>query len=385
VNAIALSYLLLAAQMGLYGVLWSLTAWLVRSERLTGLLGAAYSLCWAGALALFALRGTLTPWLTYTGADVLVLCGFTLLWGRAYCFDRGRFPWRRWSLVTLLGALLLIWAGPAPEHMGLRLLLLALFSGVSGFLMICYSARPLRQQLGTPLSWLICLLGLAAILAWGERIMMAQSLPIPAQDFVYPSSHNILALLVIWLLTIALQLGQLFMVVLRNTRKLNDLSVRDALTQLLNRRGFEARWRELPAASRSLLLIDVDHFKQVNDRHGHDVGDRVLCHLARQFTDHMGPSATLARIGGEEFAILLPGEDIANAHGRAEYLRSQIAATPLPSEQGTLHVTVSIGVATSQGECLFELLKQADLALYLAKRRGRNCVASQQDLAAQMS
>jgi diguanylate cyclase len=385
VNAIALSYLLLAAQMGLYGILWSLTAWLVRSERLTGLLGAAYSLCWAGALALFAQRGTLPPWLSYTGADVLVLCGFTLLWGRAYCFDQGRFPLRRWSLVTLLGVLLLIWAGPAPERMGLRLLLLALFSGVSSFLMICYSARSLRQQVGTPLSWLICMLGLAAMLAWGERLLMAQSLPIPTQDFVYQSSHNIAALLVIWLITIALQLGQFFMVVLRNTRKLNELSVRDTLTQLLNRRGFEARWQELTTLPRSLLLIDVDHFKQVNDRHGHDVGDRVLCHLAQIFRNHLGAQACLARVGGEEFAILLPGEDLANAHGRAEYLRSQIAATPLHSEQGPLHVTVSIGVAACQGGSLSDLLKQADLALYLAKRRGRNRVACQQELAVQMS
>lgn len=384
-NGIALSYLLLAAQMGLYAVLWTLTAWLVRSERLTCLLGAAYSLCWAAALVLFARRGALDPWLSYTGADILVLCGFTLLWGRAYRFDRGRFPLLRWLTMTLLGALLLLWVGPSLPQSHLRLLLLALFSGVSGFLMICYSARPLSQQLGAPLSGLLSLLGLLAILAWGERLLMAQSLPLPSQAIHFRSHHSLVALLVIWLLATGLQLGQFFMVVLRNTRKLNELSLRDSLTQLLNRRGFETRWQAQTDPQRALLLIDVDHFKQVNDHHGHDTGDRLLCHLARLLQHHMGTPAILARVGGEEFAILLPGEDLANAHARAEYLRSQIAASPLICELGALRITVSIGVASGRGSSLADLLKQADLALYLAKRRGRNCVACQQELATQLN
>ncbi len=161
--------------------------------------------------------------------------------------------------------------------------------------------------------------------------------------------------------------------------ELADLVVRDAVTGLHNRRYAEQTLPQSLArcvAKRepmSIAIIDVDHFKDVNDTHGHPVGDRVLRELSGAMLDQV-PSSMLARVGGEEFLILLPGLTSEQAVARTERLRAACALASVSTREGDLHVTVSAGVATTSGSTrsVDELMEAADAALYRAKREGRN-------------
>jgi len=156
----------------------------------------------------------------------------------------------------------------------------------------------------------------------------------------------------------------------------------DHLTGIGNRRAFFdaaeselRRWHRLPRPI-SLLMLDVDHFKKINDSHGHPVGDEVLRHITRVMAATFRQVDVLARIGGEEFAVLLPSADLGNAQRAAERLRATLEAQPAPTDAGPVHCTVSIGIATMDADTpnVDALLKRADDALYAAKRSGCNQV-----------
>jgi diguanylate cyclase (GGDEF)-like protein len=160
--------------------------------------------------------------------------------------------------------------------------------------------------------------------------------------------------------------------------ELRDQAQRDPLTGLHNRRALVERFAEELAHHRAtaqplaLAVLDIDHFKRINDSHGHAAGDRVLCSLAREMCDALRASDTVYRTGGEEFALLLPGADAGNALRRVDALRERVAAAELGV--GGQPVTFSAGVAAvGPGlETLDALLQAADRALYAAKASGRN-------------
>lgn len=170
--------------------------------------------------------------------------------------------------------------------------------------------------------------------------------------------------------------------VLEQLRQLQDLAARDFLTGLFNRRHFFARGRQLVSEARemglpiSVAILDIDHFKRLNDRHGHDGGDKALTAVART----LGVMAErgfnlLARIGGEEFAIIFPGADLDEAERLCGDIRAAIAGAPLVINGETLPLTVSIGVAALMPDAMLETcLGQADEALYVAKQDGRDRV-----------
>ena len=154
----------------------------------------------------------------------------------------------------------------------------------------------------------------------------------------------------------------------------------DAQTGLRNRRYFEGALRAYvqefarAGVGLGLILIDLDHFKQVNDRHGHDIGDKVLKEAGRQMSDLMGDHDVAARIGGEEFAVLTRAESRESLMALAERLRKTIAGIEVASEAGPVQTTASFGIATTL-ETLFtdsDLFQKADERLYAAKRSGRN-------------
>src|SRR5262249_43276612 len=126
----------------------------------------------------------------------------------------------------------------------------------------------------------------------------------------------------------------------------------------------------------ALLLIDVDHFKRVNDGHGHLIGDEVLRALAAELRQQVRESDVVGRFGGEEFTVLLPGTDATGAESIAERLRASAARLSVAAADARIQVTVSIGVAVlgPHGSDLFELLAAADMALYRAKDAGRDQV-----------
>ena len=163
----------------------------------------------------------------------------------------------------------------------------------------------------------------------------------------------------------------------RNSR---DEAVVDPMTGLYNRLTLSARFAEaqrdaeFTGSSVGLVMVDVDHFKTINDTHGHDRGDRVLLELADRLRTCLRSSDVAYRVGGEEFVVLLPGRDAEGAGRVAERIRRSVESAPLDG----LPVTVSAGVVSAPGEqgTLAQLLRQADAALYRAKGAGRNRVAA---------
>lgn len=155
----------------------------------------------------------------------------------------------------------------------------------------------------------------------------------------------------------------------------------DALTGLPNRHSFmpylESMIRNNCAAGRdsgALLMLDLDHFKRVNDTYGHPVGDVVLQHTARVIKECLRDTDTAGRLGGEEFAILLSRTNLANAQAMANRLREKLARTPAPTEKGDIPITISIGLTMLAGASAKQALSCADEALYSAKAAGRNRV-----------
>jgi diguanylate cyclase (GGDEF)-like protein len=176
----------------------------------------------------------------------------------------------------------------------------------------------------------------------------------------------------------------------RNYKKIQYLAETDELTGANNRRHFFALGEhELKVAQRyghslSALMLDIDHFKTINDTYGHAIGDVILRTVARRCRQNIRDVDILGRYGGEEFAILLPETDLPAARQTAERLRQSVAETPVPTERGDIAVTISLGVAraTESTSDVAALLDRADAALYAAKRAGRNCVMSEAPLAA---
>jgi len=155
----------------------------------------------------------------------------------------------------------------------------------------------------------------------------------------------------------------------------------DELTGVTNRRRFlellrqRIRRAESLGTPLSMMILDLDYFKQINDTYGHLRGDEVLKALARICQDHMGEGEVLARIGGEEFALLMPDLDMNDAQKLAEQIRARVWQSPVALADIAIHVTVSIGVVQWQsGETQGELLSRADKALQSAKYTGRNRV-----------
>ncbi len=169
------------------------------------------------------------------------------------------------------------------------------------------------------------------------------------------------------------------------TKHLQDLLIEhahiDPLTGLPNRRALmerlQAEWARIERHGGQLafIMVDLDHFKRVNDRYGHEAGDRLLQEVARVFQQHCRKSNLPCRCGGEEFAIIVPDEDAAGAACLAERCRRKIAETGLTVKNQTLLATASFGVADSSvAESLESLMARADEALYRAKEAGRNRV-----------
>ena len=161
---------------------------------------------------------------------------------------------------------------------------------------------------------------------------------------------------------------------------LNAAATRDFLTGLFNRRHFfDVADPMLMAARRHnakpvVAMMDIDHFKKINDTYGHDAGDEVLKKVGEVLDSAVRKSDLVARLGGEEFAIFSPDMDPQHAFEIFDSVRQKIEDTPVNTAAGVIHVTMSVGVSTAKADLLSEMLNAADRQLYAAKNGGRNRV-----------
>jgi diguanylate cyclase (GGDEF)-like protein len=202
-----------------------------------------------------------------------------------------------------------------------------------------------------------------------------------AQDFFVSSTSQLIGFLGFYILIAGIPVGYFWMTSTRLYANQELLARTDSLTGLLNRRGLEEHARREMGRSRrqgaslAVLAIDLDHFKSINDKYGHQIGDAVLCAIANSLTTAMRGHDFPARLGGEEFVVLLTNTTRENAVITAERLRSIMAGQSVRADRNDLKFTASFGIAMLQpGDTLEDTLRRADRALYTAKLAGRNRV-----------
>lgn len=367
--------------MGLLTGLLALVAWGVRTgfgERARGL-GA-----WSLGMAAKAIPSLMIAMLPATTGPIaqnafwvssMVLAGFAIT-----TFFQHAGPTWRWLLagvVVYVGAALL---SLRPQDAGSRIVLLSATHVVCSALALraLWLGASSRTALGAVLmaAGLGVLLassvyrGLLALLGGGAAVAFsAGALAVPLFQ-----SMLILSLL-------AVTLGLILLAADRLRRSIEQLATHDMLTGLLNRRGFADRSGALLAGARrrgesvALALLDLDDFKRVNDEHGHDVGDRLLADVGEVLGRNAREQDVVARLGGEEFAVLMPDTGLDGAVRLAERLRVALAER-LRVDGGTQAVTASVGLAVRISPTSVQsLYSAADRSLYAAKAAGKNRVA----------
>lgn len=224
---------------------------------------------------------------------------------------------------------------------------------------------------------IVLVLVLRALVALSDQgEVLVQSLNTGTLNWV-----QIVSFIAIMATTLLGSIGFVLMNKERTDREVLHLAMTDSLTQVPNRRALMdhaaralAKHGGRPMA---LLMLDVDHFKRINDTHGHPEGDEVLRKIADRLTQRLRRHDILGRYGGEEFCVIAPDTDVEGALALAESLREIVASTPVLTGRGELYVSISIGVSccSSGGEReLTEILAEADAALYVVKQSGRNRV-----------
>lgn len=349
----------------------------LRSGRAPGLARWNLGLCLFGAgWLLFPLRPLLPPVVGVAFADALLLAGLCSQYAALLEFGERKVPgWLVPGPALLLFVLLLPLLG---DYAILTLTVSAVYS--AAFAALAMVTIRLGERAGA-VRWLS-----AAILIGAGVALMARAADIslhPEQSpavFTASALHGI-AFIMLLAVTVSTSFSFLVMQRRRSEARFQHIAMYDGLTELYNRRAFvESAGRELSRARRAgsptaALMIDLDHFKRVNDEHGHAAGDRVLVDFAERLRATMRTADVPGRYGGEEFCVLLPGASLEEACMAAERIRAAVSAAPLGGlARG---VTVSVGAtATPRSDCtLDELLARADSALYGAKRSGRDRIA----------
>ena len=169
---------------------------------------------------------------------------------------------------------------------------------------------------------------------------------------------------------------------LEHVQELQDMSNKDYLSKLYNRRFFfEAGERILAKSIRNgfgvvVAMIDIDHFKKINDSYGHDIGDVVIRQVAEQIKNRFAQTDIVARLGGEEFCVLSPNADRDDAKRTFNELRRSVADLVFDAGDNRFSVSISVGVYSEKKENLYQMVANADKLLYRAKQAGRNRVVT---------
>jgi diguanylate cyclase (GGDEF)-like protein len=342
---------------------------------------------WASAMlmetltwVLIAKRGEIPDFFSVTIANGFMAVAYAMILSAIYEFQQRKAPnWQYWLPIALTLAM----AAILMDDIRCRFI----WGGIIYGLQMVLIARALLSDKETRA-------GHAWRLLFGGVIMIMVVLVLRAADALFASDvlaqpQNTAAVqpvqLVSYIAVVAMALlGSISFVLMvkeRTDREVMHLAMTDSLTQIPNRRALMdyaarvlARRNGLPLA---MLMIDVDHFKPINDTHGHQIGDEVLCKLTAMLAGRLRGYDLIGRYGGEEFCVIAPETDQKGALALAEALRKIITSKSIVTSGGELPVSISIGVACcplNATRNLKEILAEADAALYDAKQTGRNKV-----------
>jgi len=371
-------------QLGLYGMGWALAALFIAEERRVLLHWCAYALLQAlsALLAVHALERGEFPPVASLAASVL---GFAAALRGVGLFAYGRATLDRWMggllaviLVLLFGSALWIPAGQRtpwqglPYAFGLALLLI----GASGALWRGLRADAGRLPAAVALLPSLCTGALALTSGVMRLTMGASELGEVRQVMREPNAVGSLVASAIF------NFGFMFLFVSRLIRRLRRSARLDFLTGAFNRREteeqLEAAWQQhlRTQGGLAVALIDLDHFKAINDRHGHARGDQALAFVARHLREQTRTYEHVGRWGGEEFLLLMPGAHAAAAVQTCERLRTSLSEAALQHTGEALTASIGVAVAQPGDASAAALVERADRAMYLAKAGGRNRVCA---------
>lgn len=372
--------LLVGFQCFLYAVLWAASSLWLRQELRSTLLWMCYALTAGVAFVLVGLRPAEPVWLTYTVASVCHVLGLAFARYGAEIFLRIRPRKVEYFVTLFFGGVAFVVIGPHAEAPRIALTSLLSASLLLGAMLSCW--RPMREEFGRTFALVaaVPISGLFLVnLKFGWNALQGQT---------GQMDHSGAVQTIVWSITLvaaaAFNFLFLFLLGMRMQRALARLATHDPLTGILNRRGMQsllqAEWQrgQRYGTPFAVISLDVDHFKRVNDTHGHDAGDKVLVSLATLLSQQVRDTDRVARMGGEEFLVLLP-TCRAEVEGvsLAQRLRVALAHTAVPLPRGAaIHVTASWGVAgpLPQDASEEDLLRRADAALYQGKHQGRDGV-----------
>lgn len=320
------------------------------------------------------------PSLSIVLANGLMTLGIGVTWLGVRAF-KGRSQPQAWPIVAALITMALLWLfrfqiDSFAARLGIASAVLAGMSLLCARELLVPADQPLRTAYWlTGSIALLCGLGLLA----RASISMTDLAPIGASTTGPLQNVTLLGAMVA---QIGLASGFILMTHYRTTMALHRLSERDSLTDTLNRRSLHARASDVLIKAQelqvpvTLIMMDADHFKRINDEFGHQTGDAVLCHMVSRIRQHLRTNDLLGRFGGEEFVLILPGLDTESASQVAERIRTGLCSQPWHSEDTPVNLSISLGVACSDqhGYRFDVLLGAADGALYQAKALGRNRV-----------
>jgi diguanylate cyclase (GGDEF)-like protein len=289
-------------------------------------------------------------------------------------------PWKTMAVVWIAALVAIPFIFTFPYGSAMRTMFYQLPYVVMQSLIGLAILRSERRQLLD--RWLMALsFGVASIYLLKPSLVLWLGAANAPQDYM-ASSYAAVSQTLGSVTLIALALVLLLVMMRDATTEMVSRLETDPLSGVLNRRGFDERGGQLLALARengapaALVMADIDHFKAVNDRFGHAVGDLVIAQFAALLKNAAANDAVVVRLGGEEFAVLLLGKGLTEARSYAESVRSLISREPLAALGLDRLVTASFGVAQfAQGDSLFDLSCRADAALYEAKGGGRNQVS----------
>ena len=346
---------------------------------------------WAGAAALESLafamgaaRGMIPDALS------IVLLGTLMVTAQAMklaaIYEYRELSWPRWQCLSPIGLAFILLAILPYEDIRDRMIYGSMIYAAQMLmiLQILYTDKESRTGrawwlLFCAIAAIVPLFALRAIVAYFDIYKFAT-----VQSSLSPNPVQLAVFVGLIGLSMLGSLGFILMVKERTDREIRLLAMVDSLTGVFNRRAFmERAEKEYAIAQRSktplaLLMIDIDHFKRINDEFGHPTGDAVLVDVAHLLDSRLRKQDTLGRYGGEEFCVLLPATDEAGAMALAETLRKTVENTLLATGRQGISATISIGVTVCPASCnncnlgFYKLVDDADAALYQAKRDGRN-------------